>query len=154
SKAKVYINSAVVLEPLIQGLAVSDDAEGRIRLLRVLQSTLVNKENVDRLIQTPGMGFDASTPAGTARPFDIIKSGVTVTEEEQNLFTVDYIDTNPVRARNVAHGLLSLFIERNIVTARNDLQSARDFLDKQIAEYQVKLTDIENQIAAYQVAHV
>jgi uncharacterized protein involved in exopolysaccharide biosynthesis len=154
SKAKVYINSAVVLEPLLQGLAVSDDSENRVRLLRVLQSTLVNKDNVDRLIKTPGMGFDVSTAAARARAFDTIKSGVTVTEEEQNLFTLDYVDTNPVRARNVAHGLLSLFIERNVVDARNDLQAAREFLDKQIAEYEVKLRDIENKIAAYQVQNV
>jgi uncharacterized protein involved in exopolysaccharide biosynthesis len=154
SKAKVFINSAVVLEPLLQGLAVEDDAENRVRLLRVLQTTLVSKENVDRLIKTEGMGFDASTAASRSHAASVIRSGITVTEEEQNLFTLDFVDTNPVRARNVAHGLLSLFIERNVVDARNELQSARDFLDKQIAEYQIKLSEIETQIALYQVQNV
>lgn len=154
SKAKVYINSAVVLEPLLQGLSVADDAENRVRLLRVLQTTLVNKDNVDRLIKTPGMGFDASTLAARSHAFSVIKAGVTVAEEEQNLFTLDFIDTNPVRARNVAHGLLSLFIERNVIDARNELTSARNFLDKQIAEYEIKLREIETQIADYQVRNV
>ncbi|MCE9523513.1 MAG: hypothetical protein K8S25_13905 [Alphaproteobacteria bacterium] len=154
SKAKVYINSAVVLGPLLQGLAVEDDSENRVKLLRILQSTLVNKDNVDRLIKTPGMGFDISTAAARGKAFDMIKSGVTVAEEEQNLFTLDVVDTNPVRARNIAHGLLSLFIERNVVDARNDLQSARNFLDKQIAEYELKLRDIESQIAVFQVNNV
>ena len=154
SKAKVYINSSVVLEPLLQGLAVSDDAENRVRLLRVLQSTLVSKENVERLVRTPGMGFDAATPAARGRAYGLIKSGVTVTEEEQNLFAIDYVDTDPVRARNVAQGLLSLFIERNVVDARNQLTSAREFLDRQIAEYQGKLRDIERQISAFQLTNV
>ncbi len=154
SKAKVYINSAVVLEPLLQGLSVADDAENRVRLLRVLQTTLVDKDNVDRLIKTPGMGFDVSTAAARSHASSVIKSGVTVAEEEQNLFTLDFVDTNPVRARNVAHGLLSLFIERNVVDARNELTSARNFLDKQIAEYEVKLHEIETQISDYQVRNV
>lgn len=154
SKAKVYINSAVVLEPLIQGLAVVDDNENRVRLLRVLQQTLLDKENVDRLIKTPGIGFDVSTAAARGRAADTIRAGMKVTEEEQNLFTLEYVDTNPVRARNVAHGLLSLFIERNVVDARNQLTAARDFLDKQIAEYEVKLRAIEAQIAEFQVSNV
>jgi uncharacterized protein involved in exopolysaccharide biosynthesis len=154
SKAKVYINSAVILEPLIQGLAVEDDSESRIRLLRVLQSTLVGRENLDRLVKTPGMGFDVSTAAARSRAMDSIRAGVTVTEEEQNLFTIDVTDTNPVRARNVAHGLLSLFIERNVADARNQLTAAREFLDKQIAEYEVKLRALEQQIAEFQVSNV
>lgn len=154
SKAKVYINSAVVLEPLLQGLAVEDDAENRVRLLRVLQSTLVSKENVQRLVQTPGMGFDTSTAAARGRAFGTIKSGVTVTEEDENLFTIDFVDTNPVRARNVAHGLLSLFIERNIIDARNQMQAAREFLDRQIAEYEVKLRALETEISQFQVTNV
>lgn len=154
SKAKVYINSAVVLEPLIQGLAVVDDNENRVRLLRVLQQTLLDKENVDRLIKTPGIGFDVSSAAARGRAADTIRAGMKVTEEEQNLFTLEYVDTNPVRARNVAHGLLSLFIERNVVDARNQLTAARDFLDKQIAEYEVKLRAIEAQIAEFQVSNV
>lgn len=154
SKAKVYINSAVILEPLIQGLAVEDDSENRVRLLRVLQSSLVNRENLERLIKTPGMGFDASTAASRSRAMEMIRAGVTVTEEEQNLFAIDVVDTNPVRARNVAHGLLSLFIERNVNDARNQLTAAREFLDKQIAEYEVKLRALEQQIAEFQVNNV
>lgn len=154
SRAKVFINSAVVLEPLIQGLAVGDDAEKRVRLLRVFQTILVGKENVDRLIKTPGMGFDVSTAAARSRAFETIKAGVTVTEEEQNVFTLDFVDTNPVRARNVAHGLLSLFIERNVVDARNELTAARNFLDKQIAEYEVKLREVEAQVAEFQLRNV
>ncbi len=154
SKAKVYINSAVVLEPLIQGLAVEDDSESRVRLLRVLQQTLLNKENLDRLIKTPGMGFDVSTAAARGRAADLIRAGMKVTEEEQNLFTLEFSDTNPVRARNVAYGLLTLFIERNVVDARNQLTAAREFLDKQIAEYEIKLRALEAQIAEFQVTNV
>jgi len=154
SRAKVFINSAIVLEPLLQGLAVGDDADKRVRLLRVFQSQLVNKQNVERLINTPGMGFDIASAAARGRAFDIIKGGLTVTEEDQNLFALDFVDTNPVRARNVAHGLLSLFIERNIIDARNELQAARNFLDKQIAEYEVKLREAESMIAEYQIKNV
>ncbi len=154
SKAKVYINSEVILKPLLQGLAVENDDNSRVRILRVLQQTLINEKNVERLIQTPDMGFDASTAAGRSRAASIIKSGVTVLEEEENLFSLTFIDTNPIRARNVAHGLLTLFLETNVVESRAELQSARDFLDKQIAEYQVKLREIERQISDFQLTNV
>lgn len=151
SKAKVYINTAAVLEPLLKGLAVADDGEKRVRLLRVLQTTLVSKDNVERLIKTPGMGFDTSTAAARKRAYDTIVAGVAVSEEAQNLFSFDYVDTDPVRARNVAQGLLQLFIGRDIMDARQELNAAREFLDKQIAEYATRLYDLERQIADFRV---
>jgi uncharacterized protein involved in exopolysaccharide biosynthesis len=151
SKAKVYINTAAVLEPLLKGLAVADDGEKRVRLLRVLQTTLVSKDNVERLIKTPGMGFDTSTAASRKRAYDTIVAGVAVSEEAQNLFSFDYVDTDPVRARNVAQGLLQLFIGRDIMDARQELTAAREFLDKQISEYATKLHELERQIADFRV---
>lgn len=151
SKAKVYINTAAVLEPLLKGLAVADDGEKRVRLLRVLQTTLVSKDNVERLIKTPGMGFDTSTAAARKRAYDTIVAGVTVSEEAQNLFSFDYVDTDPVRARNVAQGLLQLFIGRDVMDARQELNAAREFLDKQISEYAAKLQELERQIADFRV---
>lgn len=154
TRAKVYVNSAVVLEPLIEGIASSGSHEGRMRLLRVFQTTLVSKDNVDRLIKTPGMGFDVSTAAARSRAMSIIKSGVKVVEESENLFSIEYLDSNPIRAKNVAQGLLSLFIERYVVDAREELSAAKHFLDKQIAEYQVKLRALESQIAEFQITNV
>lgn len=156
SSSRLYINSEVVLKPLLQGLTVQSDDDNKEKMLRVLQTTLLSQDNIDRLIQTPGLGFDASTPSARSKAARSIRSGMVVNKEDgsddaADQFTLNYLDTNPVRARNVVQGLLSIFIESNIGQAQKDMQEARKFLDTQIAEYEVKLRESETRLNAFRL---
>ena len=147
SSARLYINSEVVLKPMLKGLTIESGDDKLEKVLRVLQTTLLNANNIDRLIRTPGMGFDASTASARAQAARAIRSGMVVNKEEDaeenaDLFALNYLDTNATRARNVVHGLLSIFIESNIGQAQQDMQEARKFLDVQIAEYETKLHEV------------
>lgn len=154
----MYINTDVVLKPLLRGLTVDDNDENNARIVRVLQRTLLNEKNIDTLISTPGLGFDVSTPsrrAAAARAIrDGAKVGSEIGSETENLFTLDYSDTDPVRARNVVQGLLTLFIETNLGQSRADLVAASEFLEKQITEYEEKVRELEARIAAFRTENV
>jgi hypothetical protein len=137
SSSRVYINSEVVLKPLLKGLTIESDFDAKEKMLRVLQASLLNPNNIDRLVRTPGMGFDASTASARAKAARTIRSGVVINKEDdassEEVFTLNYLDTNATRARNVVQGLLSIFIETNIGQAQTDIQEAQKFLDVQIA---------------------
>lgn len=158
SSARVYIDSDVVLKPLLRGLTVEGDPENQARMLRVFQRTILNEDNIDRLVKAQGMGFDAKTAQGRSVAARTIRSGVKIGSEigseVENLFTVDYTDSDPVRARNVVQGLLSIFIETNIGQSRSDLDGASKFLEMQIAEYEVKVRNVEAQLSEFRTRNI
>jgi uncharacterized protein involved in exopolysaccharide biosynthesis len=153
SSVRVYVNSDVVLKPLLRDLTVEEDGDSKLASLRLFQTTLLNDAAINRLISTPGVGFDTSSADARSAAASIIRSGVTITEEQENLFVIKSVDTNPVRARNVVHGLLSNFIETYIHRARADLEAAGAFLEKQIEEYKEKLLAAEAELNAHRMAN-
>lgn len=157
SSSRVYINSEVVLKPLLKGLTIESDFDAKEKMLRVLQTSLLNPNNIDRLVRTPGMGFDASTASARAKAARTIRSGVVINKEDdassEEVFTLNYLDTNATRARNVVQGLLSIFIETNIGQAQSDIQEAQKFLDTQITEYEQKLHDSDTRLSEFRLAN-
>ncbi|MEQ1863888.1 MAG: hypothetical protein ABL996_04460 [Micropepsaceae bacterium] len=157
SSSRVYINSEVVLKPLLKGLTIESDFDAKEKMLRVLQASLLNPNNIDRLVRTPGMGFDASTASARAKAARTIRSGVVINKEDdassEEVFTLNYLDTNATRARNVVQGLLSIFIETNIGQAQSDIQEAQKFLDTQITEYEQKLHDSDTRLSEFRLAN-
>ena len=52
STARVYVDTQTVLKPLMAGLTYQPDIDQQ---LRMLARTLISRENVERLIATPGL---------------------------------------------------------------------------------------------------
>jgi len=154
STARLYINGELILKPLLRGLTVEQSSEDNSsvdsKMLRAFQLTLLNDRNIDVLVRSPGIGFDGATVSGRSAGAKVIRSGVTVVEEEPNLFTLTVADTVPDRTFKVAQGLISIFVETSVKRSQADLQMARTFLDKQVAEYEEKLRQIEGRISEFQ----
>lgn len=153
SRSRMYINSEVVLRPLLRGIASEEDAESREDLLKVLQTTVLNTNNIDRLLEIPDLGFDLSTEDRRNKARGMIRTGVTIAEQEdtKNLFDLAYTDTDPARARNVLQGLLAVMIESKMGLAQKGYDDARKFLDAQIEAYEQQLRELEAKITAHRM---
>jgi len=153
SRSRMYINSEVVLRPLLRGIASEEDAESREDLLKVLQTTVLNTNNIDRLLEVPDLGFDLSTDDKRNKARSMIRNGVTIAEQEdtKNLFDLAYTDTDAARARNVLQGLLAVMIESKMGLAQKGYDDARKFLDAQIEAYELQLRELEAKITAHRM---
>lgn len=155
SRSSLYINSEVVLRPLLRGIASEEDPDSRRDLLKVLQTTILNSQNVERLLANPDLGFDLSTQAKRDKARSMLRTGVTIAEQEQfeNLFEMTYTDTDPSRARAVLRGLLAVMIESKMGVAKKGYDEAQKFLDAQIDAYQKQLRELEGQISSHRLAN-
>jgi len=153
SRSRMYINSEVVLRPLLRGIASEEDAESREDLLKVLQTTVLNTNNIDRLLEIPDLGFDLSTEDRRNKARAMIRNGVTIAEQEdtKNLYDLAYTDTDPTRARNVLQGLVAVMVESKMGLAQKGYEDARKFLDAQIAAYEEQLRELEAKITAHRM---
>jgi polysaccharide chain length determinant protein (PEP-CTERM system associated) len=66
------------------------------------------------------------------------------------LVTISFTDVDAEQARDVVEAIATVFIEQNLGENRQEIEDARSFLDKQIAEYDEQLGQAEERLANFQ----
>jgi polysaccharide chain length determinant protein (PEP-CTERM system associated) len=151
SSARMYLNTDAVLTPLLKGLAVDSSPDAQ---LKVLQSTLLSRPNIETLISKTDLDFSVNTQAQRDALATRLMTDITVKPDNKlNLFTIQYSDPNPKLARDVVQTLLTIFIESATGGNRRDMQNARIFLQHQIASYEQQLRVAEGRRAEFRAKY-
>jgi len=146
SKTRIFVDTAGILKPLLQGLAVEQDVQTE---LEVIKQTLTTRTNLEKVARTADLDILATTPAQMQRLLDGLRSRTTVTTDGRSLLSISYSDTDPIRARDVVQALSQVFIETNLGASREDIENAQSFLDRQIAQYEQALQEAEQRLARF-----
>ena len=150
STARLYVDTGAVLTPLLKGLALDSSASSDVD---VLQRTLLSRPNLEKLISKTDLDLRASTPTQRERLIQSLTTSIRIQPQISNLFTIEYADSSPKLARDVVQTIVALFVENATGTSRDDMESARLFLERQIASYEAKLRTAEQARAAFQVRY-
>src|SRR3546814_11149095 len=78
-----------------------------------------------------------------------LENRLTVTADRQNMFSISHRDARPELARDVVQALLTIFVEGDLGRRRQDLNTAEEFIDRQIAEYDARLLEAEDRLARF-----
>ncbi|HEX5327713.1 MAG TPA: hypothetical protein VFW75_13675, partial [Acetobacteraceae bacterium] len=120
ANARIYVNTDAVLTPLLKGLAVDSSPEAR---LRVLQSTLVSRPNIQTLISKTDLDLAVTGPAQRDALARQLMNNISVKPDAKlNLFSIQYSNANPKLARDVVQTLLTIFEESATGGNRRDMQ--------------------------------
>jgi polysaccharide chain length determinant protein (PEP-CTERM system associated) len=151
--AKVYLNTQTVLKPLLRGLAV--DSSTTQQTAMVLRRTLLSRPNMEKVARATGMDLKVSGPERYERLLkdlaDEIKMDGGGTEQ---IYTISYRNKDPRQAKQVVQEVLSLFVEGALGETRQDNTSTKQFLNEQIARYEVKLESAENKLKEFKRKNV
>ncbi len=145
ASTKVFIDTASILRPLLRGLAVERDIEDELQLMK---QTVASRPNMERVARMTDLDLTAASPAAMQNLIDSLRRRTEI-KSKNNLMTINFTDTDPVRARDVVEAILTVFIEQNLGQNREEIERARIFLDQQIAEYEVKLQEGEQRLADF-----
>jgi polysaccharide chain length determinant protein (PEP-CTERM system associated) len=147
STARIYADTDGMLGPLLKGITVETDLT---RQLDVMQRTILSRPNLERVIDRSGLASRAPDPVARERLLDELRSGIRVTSQGWNLFTVAYRDRDPSAAQRVVAALLEIFVATNLGVSREQLEVARRFIDEQIAVQGRALDEAERKLADFQ----
>lgn len=149
--ARIFVDTQSVLKPLMSGLAIQPDIDQQVAMLA---RTLINRPNMEKLMRSSDLDLLATTPRERDAVIDGLTKGVKLSGVgRENMYSVAYRDENPDRARRVVQNLVSMFVESGIGDKRRDTESARKFIDEQIAHYEKKLEEAENRNKEFQLKH-
>ncbi len=150
--ARVYVDTATLLKPLLSGLAVEPDVDQQVAMLA---RTLITRPNIENLVR--GADLDAGAPSQAARDAlvdQIMRELRFSSTGRDNVYNVSFRDSDPAKAQRVVQKLVSLFVESGLGNKRRDTEAARKFIDEQIKSYEKRLEEAENRLKDFRLRNM
>jgi polysaccharide chain length determinant protein (PEP-CTERM system associated) len=161
--ARVFVDTRTALKPALQGLTTDQNIEAQINYVRqallegpqlvkiaaessVLPATVTDERARDNIlnkfsnrivltVSSAGNEGDERTTAGT-------------------IYGFHYLDVSRARALRVVETLLNTFVEQTLGGKRESSENAQRFLETQIKDYEKRLSEAEDKLAAFKKKNV
>lgn len=150
SKARLYVDTETILGPLMKGLAVAPDFDRQVEMMR---RTLLSMPNLEELIRMADLDHTVHTDHERLALIEGLARTITVKTQGASLFEISYEHHDPRLAQRVVDSILQIFVEQNLGHSQKDVEQAREFIDRQIKDYEAKLRDAEIAVAQFRKEH-
>ncbi|WP_395344624.1 XrtA system polysaccharide chain length determinant [Ningiella sp. W23] len=151
SEAQVFVDTRSMLAPLLVGISIYTNPEQEVQMMA---KTLLSRSNVEEIARESDLDITVTTDAEYEELIAELTSSIRLRSTgRDNIFTISYTAERPQIARTVVQETLDIFVEGSLGNNRRDSDTASRFLDEQIAEYESRLTEAEQQRADFQREH-
>lgn len=137
-----------MLGPLLKGIAVDYNV---LSIVDLMERTLLSQPNLEKVVRMADL--DASGE-GTEDLIADLRRRISITGEGQSLFTIAYTAPHQSVGLKVIQSLINVFVESNLGNSRQDMQSARTFIDQQLNVYASQLDEAEKQMSDFKAKNV
>ncbi len=152
ASARIYVDTASVLRPLLSGLIVQPDTEQQIG---VLSRTLISRPNMEKLVRMADLDLSIKSNSEKEDLIDHLTKTLKIKSTgRDNLYTLAYMDPSPEKAKRVVQSLTTIFVESSLGEQRKGTDSAKKFISDQILVYQKKLEEAENRLKEFKLNNI
>jgi polysaccharide chain length determinant protein (PEP-CTERM system associated) len=151
ASARVFVDTDSVLTPLLQGLAIQT---GVSRKIAMMTSILFSREHMEKLARMTDMDLRAKTPEQMDTLIGSLKKRVTLALNGQNIYTISFEDPSPELAKRVVQSMLTIFVESNLGSARQDQDSAERFLQRELKDHERRLIESERKLKDFKMRNL
>ena len=160
--ASVFVNTKTSLRPALQGLTVEQDVDAELNFVR---QSLLADPSLQRIASEGGVLMEGTTDqkrqlliAETRKRIDISVHSANGHEEDRNtagsIYHIAYQDEDRGRALRVVGILLDTLVNETLGGKREGSENAQQFLEAQIADYEKRLRQAEDRLAAFKSRHI
>lgn len=141
SKAKVHIDSATVIRPLMRGMVIEPDVNSLIRIIQQLMFTRPNLEKIAQVAQLDPLTSGGGKPNIS---IDELKNGIVIKGgDKSEIYDIAFTSNDPEQAKTVVQAVLTIFSEQTQGKAMSDADDAQRFIEQQIRDYEQRLQQAE-----------
>jgi polysaccharide chain length determinant protein (PEP-CTERM system associated) len=151
ASTSIVVEEKRVIQPLMQGAAVTTDVADRARLAR---EVIYGRKIMDQILDYAGWMKNNLTPAEHENIIKRLTKRTTVTNVGRDIIRIEYSDDDPVRAFKTTQKFADLFISETLGAKAAESQSAYDFINKQTEAYHEKLIKAEEQLKEFRTANL
>jgi polysaccharide chain length determinant protein (PEP-CTERM system associated) len=162
AKTQVYVDASTGLKPLLEGLAVDQDVESQLQLVR---QAMLGRPALEKVARETDLYLDASTPEQFEAMIDGLATEIQITNvfdsarntrirSSDSLFQISYQHPERDKALAVVREVLDTFVEDTLGGNRSGSESAQRFLEAQVQEYAKRLNDQEARLAEFKQSNL
>ena len=153
ARARIYVDTENFLQPLLKGITVDLDHKTKIELIF---KNLLSRTRLEKIARAADLDLNVKND----EEFDnmILELGSKIRtiklDNSHNLYRLVYKNKDPIVAQKVLEESINAFIEELLGDSRLERKDAKDFLDKQIKDYEQRLIKDETNLALFKKEHV
>ncbi|WP_426661086.1 XrtA system polysaccharide chain length determinant [Rhodanobacter aciditrophus] len=142
----ILVQESNIIAPLMKGAATPTANANRADIARAV---ILSHKVLDQVLAAGGWLASHPSPVELDRITNGIKSRTVVRFSRDNLLTISYFDSDPVRTYKVTRLFGQLFISESLASKQRESRDAFDFINSQVEAYKRKLTSAEDKLKAY-----
>ncbi|MDH5648667.1 MAG: hypothetical protein OEY67_03345 [Gammaproteobacteria bacterium] len=146
STSTIFVEQTNVINPLMEGAAVTADATNQIR---IAQELLFSRKTMSIILQEGGWLINELTPVEQEKVIQGIQGRTSISMVGRNLLKIEYHDDLPERAFAVVTKYTDTLISRIVDEKAKESKEAFEFIDQQVRDYHDKLIVVEGKIKDY-----
>lgn len=150
SSSSIIVDQQNILQPLMQGTAVTTDVADRAKMAREI---IFSRRAMDKVLDNSGWVKGEVSNLLRERLASTIESRTRVENAGQNIIRISYADQDADRAFQTARQLTEVFIDQSLEAKQRESQEAFEFINGQALQYHVKLKEAEEALKKFHSAN-
>lgn len=148
ASARIYVDSNNILAPLLKGIAVQPNVQQRVSLV---SRALLTRPNLEKLMKMADLDNEISNEKEREAILNTLKYSIKLNSGRrgESVYTMSYSNADPEIAIRVVQSLIKIFVDGSIGDDRQESLAAKKFLDKQIADYELRLGQAETRLTDF-----
>lgn len=140
SSTLILVEEGKIINPLMQGIAVSTSVAQRLSMLR---EQILGWDRMMQLIKTLQLDKDIKNQYDFELLVKRLRRDIGVTLRGQNLVTISYEGKSPLESQKIVKTITDIFISENVRQQSKEAENAIDFMNDQVGLFQKKLKQAE-----------
>lgn len=146
AETTILVQEPNIMNPLIQGLAVSTSVGARLGTLR---EELLSWTSLSRLVHELSLDTHLKSPVAFEQAIKRLQQEIQVQMRGRDLIRISYEHKDPKLAQQLVNTVSTIFLERNVAAQSAETGGAIGFLDRELAVYQGKLEGSERALREF-----
>jgi polysaccharide chain length determinant protein (PEP-CTERM system associated) len=161
ASARVYVDARTALQPVLQGIAIEEDYQSQLVLVR---EALLSRPQMQSVARQTNLDTHVRTPAQLDALVTELQKQIHVTvanpiasrpnQPQDSIYTISYQHPDRDKSIEVVRKLLDNFQEATLSGNRSGASEAQAFLTRQIGELEKRLQDSEARLAEFKKRNV
>ncbi len=140
SSTVILVEEGRVINPLIEGLAVSTSLADRLRTLR---EQILSWDRLVQLTKRLNLAKGIKSQYDYEKLIETLRAKIVVGLRGPNLILISYQHSDPVQTQLVVKTVTDIFVEENIAMQNRETESAIEFINDQLTVYKRKIKESE-----------
>lgn len=136
----ILVEEGRIINPLIEGLAVSTSTAQRLVILR---EQILGWDRINQLIKRLNLAKNVRNQLEFEDLVKGLRKNIIVKLHNQNIISISYEGEDPAQAQSIVKTITDIFIAENLRQQNRETDTAISFINDQLALYQKKLKQSE-----------